>query len=285
MQIVKQTSELREQIQQWKVQGLKIGFVPTMGNLHAGHLSLVKQAQACCDKVVVSVFVNPLQFGPNEDFDSYPRTYEEDCQKLREAATDLLFCPTVGTMYPNGQQTSQVQVPPSLTGLLEGASRPGHFDGVTTVVAKLFNLVQPDVAVFGQKDYQQYCVIARMVEDLAMPVRLEMASIARDADGLALSSRNQYLTPEQRLIAPKLYTVLLDVAAALRSGNCDYAALQQAATDQLTVCGFDAVDYIRIVDPVTLLEAQAGQTEFAILGVARLGSTRLLDNLLLNMAG
>lgn len=282
MQEFKQAADLQQQVRLWRQQGHSIGFVPTMGNLHAGHLSLVKLAQQHADKVVVSIFVNPLQFGPNEDFDSYPRTFEADQSALAEMQTDAVFYPAVEEMYPNGSEQALVCVPPALTGLLEGASRPGHFDGVTTVVTKLFNQVQPDVAVFGQKDYQQFAVIQRMVSDLSMPIQLIRAPIGRDEDGLALSSRNQYLSAEQRNIAPKLYTTLLDVELALKSGNRDFTALTQAATEQLIACGFDQVDYVQIVNPVTLLPAEPEDDRFVILSVARLGKTRLLDNILLD---
>lgn len=273
---------LRTQIRDWKLQGLRIGFVPTMGNLHDGHLSLVELAKQQADRVVVSIFVNPLQFGPDEDFDSYPRTFESDQGKLLSAGVDAVFYPAVAEMYPHGQVQTMVSVPETLTNLLEGESRPGHFDGVTTVVAKLFNMVQPDVAVFGQKDFQQCCVIERMVSDLALPIELVRAPIARAEDGLALSSRNQYLTASQRVIAPKLHTVLTDVAAALESGNLNFNQLQQAAQQQLLLDGFDSVDYVQIVHPESLLPSSVEDAEFAVLGVARLGSTRLLDNILIN---
>ena len=281
MQVVETVSVLRTQVLAWKRQGLSVGFVPTMGNLHAGHLSLIQVARQNCDRVVASIFVNPLQFGPNEDFDRYPRTFESDVQKLTLEYTDLLFSPSVSEMYPKGQAQSVVQVPDTLTGILEGTSRPGHFDGVTTVVNKLFNMVQPDVAVFGQKDFEQFAVIARMVDDLAMPVELIRAPIERDQDGLALSSRNQYLTHQQREIAPKLQTTLLDIALALQSGNRDFIALAKAACENLMRHGFDSVDYIEVVNPQTLLGSEVTDTAFAILAVAKLGDTRLLDNILL----
>lgn len=283
MQIFEEIAALRTCVQAWKTQGLRIGFVPTMGNLHAGHLSLVKLARAHCDKVVVSIFVNPLQFGPNEDFERYPRTFEADCEQLRGIDTDALFYPTVAQMYPQPLTQTRVCVADDLTGVLEGASRPCHFDGVATVVCKLLNIVQPDVAVFGQKDFQQFAVIQRLVEDLQLPVALIRAPIARAADGLALSSRNQYLDETQRRIAPKLYVTLTDVALALRSGNRHFADLQQAASEQLMAAGFDAVDYVAIVDPLTLAPAQPEQQAFAVLAVARLGGTRLLDNVVIEL--
>ena len=282
MQIFERAADLRIQVQLWKRQGLKVGFVPTMGNLHAGHLSLIALAHQHCDRVVASVFVNPLQFGPNEDFDSYPRTLALDKSKLVDLETDALFAPSVSEIYPDGPQRTIVQVSAALTGLLEGASRPGHFDGVTTVVAKLFNIVQPDVAVFGQKDYQQFAVLAQMVKDLALPIELVRAPIARDEDGLALSSRNQYLSMEQHTIAPKLYSTLVDIEIALRSGNRNFTALIATAKAALLALGFDSVDYIQIVNPETLIEAAESDSEFVVLAVAKLGATRLLDNLLVS---
>lgn len=282
MRVVETLSKLRSQVKEWKRQGLTVGFVPTMGNLHAGHLSLIELAKQKADKVVCSVFVNPLQFGPDEDFECYPRTFEEDRRKLAEAQADLMFFPSVQEVYPHGQERqTKVLVSQALTGLLEGASRPGHFDGVSTVVLKLFNMVQPDLAVFGQKDYQQLKVIQAMVEDLALPIKIVAAPIARNADGLALSSRNQYLTDHQLQVAPKLQVALLDIALALESGNRNFADLRHAAQETVLAAGFDAVDYIEIRHPETLLESSAQDQAFVILAVARLGATRLLDNILL----
>jgi len=282
MQVVEEVSALRALVQSWKQAGLKVGFVPTMGNLHQGHLSLVEIAQQQCDRVIVSVFVNPMQFGPDEDFDRYPRTFIADSEKLQQIATDAVFVPAVEEMYPNGLEQTVVSVPASITELLEGASRPGHFDGVSTVVSKLFNMVQPDVAVFGQKDYQQLLVIKRMVEDLALPIEIIAAPIAREQDGLALSSRNQYLSEQQRLVAPILNSILKEIADNIDSGNRDYAALASSATSKLLTAGFDSVDYIQVSDPITLKPALPDSDTFIILAVAFLGNTRLLDNLLLN---
>lgn len=283
MQIFETVQTLRDQVKAWKQAGHLVGFVPTMGNLHAGHLSLVKIAQQRCDKVVVSIFVNPKQFGPNEDFDSYPRTFEADQSKLAAIQTDAVFYPSVEEMYPKGVEQTSVHVPAALTGLLEGASRPGHFDGVTTVVTKLFNMVQPDLAVFGQKDYQQLAVINAMVNELAMPIEIIRAPIGRDSDGLALSSRNQYLDPTQRQIAPKLYTVLQDIEQALISGNKAFDSLCMAETERLLSEGFDKVDYIQVCHAASLLPAKTEDTELVILAVARLGSTRLLDNIVVSL--
>jgi pantoate--beta-alanine ligase len=273
-------SSLRETVMEWKRAGQRVALVPTMGNLHAGHLSLVDKARQKADRVVVSVFVNPLQFGPNEDFDRYPRTYEQDCASLREKRVDAVFAPSVEEMYPNGQEQTLVVAPSHLTTILEGATRPGHFDGVTTVVNKLFNMVQPDAAVFGQKDFQQVAVLKRMVEDLSMPVELIRAEIVRDADGLALSSRNQYLDEAQRRIAPKLFVVLQSVRMAIESENDDFRALEATATQQLLAEGFDAVDYVNIRQADSLEPVDSVGENCVIVAAARLGKTRLLDNVL-----
>ncbi|AZR81822.1 pantoate--beta-alanine ligase [Thiomicrospira sp. S5] len=273
-------SSLREAVMEWKRAGQRVALVPTMGNLHAGHLSLVDKARQKADRVVVSVFVNPLQFGPNEDFDRYPRTYEQDCASLREKRVDAVFAPSVEEMYPNGQEQTLVVAPSHLTTILEGATRPGHFDGVTTVVNKLFNMVQPDAAVFGQKDFQQVAVLKRMVEDLSMPVELIRAEIMRDADGLALSSRNQYLDEAQRRIAPKLFVVLQSVRMAIESENDDFRALEATATQQLLAEGFDAVDYVNIRQADSLEPVDSVGENCVIVAAARLGKTRLLDNVL-----
>jgi len=215
---VSDVGELRTRIESWR-RGGNVAFVPTMGNLHAGHLSLVQVARAKADRVVASVFVNPLQFGAGEDFDSYPRTLERDAEMLEREGTDLLFAPTVQTMYPKPQdEQTRVEVP-GISGLLCGATRPGHFAGVATVVCKLFNMVQPDLAFFGKKDFQQLMVIRRMVEDLAMPVRIAGVETMREADGLAMSSRNGYLTNAERQVAPGLYKTLTEVRDALVAGE------------------------------------------------------------------
>lgn len=283
MQVFEQILALREQVNAWKKSGHSIGFVPTMGNLHHGHLSLVKLAQQKCDKVIVSIFVNPTQFGPNEDFDSYPRTFESDQKQLLALQADAVFYPSVEAIYPNGVVQTKVVVPEKLTALLEGENRPGHFDGVSTVVTKLFNMVQPDVAVFGQKDYQQLAVIQRMVVELAMPIDIISAPIGRDSDGLALSSRNQYLTGEQRQIAPKLNAVLRDVEAEILSGNKNFRGLCLSASEQLIALGFDKVDYISVCQADTLHLASENDQQLVILAVARLGKIRLLDNILLKI--
>ncbi len=280
MTLFESISTIRTQLQQWRQAGLRIAFVPTMGNLHEGHLSLVDIAQQHADKVVVSIFVNPMQFGPNEDYDQYPRTFEVDKTALEQKSVDALFFPSVSEIYPSTELESKVIAPVALTSILEGARRPGHFDGVTTVVAKLFQIIQPDVAVFGQKDYQQFAVIQSMVESLFMPVELIRAEIVRDTDGLALSSRNQYLTPSQRKIAPKLSHTLAWIEAEMTKGNHDYDSLCFDAHQMLLKQGFDEVDYIEIRDAKSLMPVVSlnSNHSLVILAVARLGQTRLLDN-------
>lgn len=284
LQTVSSIEDLQSVVREWKAQGLKVGFVPTMGNLHNGHLSLVEQASEKADKVVVSIFVNPLQFGPNEDFDKYPRTLEQDLTALASKPADLVFLPTSDVLYPNGlEQQTRVIVPELLTGVLEGANRPGHFDGVTTVVYKLFAAVQPDVALFGRKDFQQLKVIEWMQKDLLLPIEIVGAEIVRDVDGLALSSRNQYLSAEQRKIAPKILVTLQNVALSLRSGNKDFALIEQQAVNTLLQEGFDQVDYVSICQSQTLQPAQTSDSDLVILVVARLGATRLLDNMTVSL--
>ncbi len=270
--------ELRATVRAWRAEGARIGFVPTMGNLHAGHLRLIEVAREHCDRVVASIFVNPMQFGPNEDFDAYPRTPEADQAALKRVATDLLFMPSVDAMYPRPlEQMTRVAVP-ELGDILEGAHRPGHFDGVTTVVARLFNLVQPDLAVFGEKDYQQLTVIRRMVDDLGWPIGITGVPTVREADGLAMSSRNGYLTDAERRRAPLLAQTLNKVGAGLRTGRRDFAALETEAAQALTDAGF-RVDYLSIRRP-DLQPAQAADNGFIVLAAAWLGGkARLIDNL------
>jgi pantoate--beta-alanine ligase len=269
--------DLRTQVDQWR-RGGNVAFVPTMGNLHAGHLSLVKAAREQADRVVVSIFVNPLQFGAGEDFDNYPRTLEDDAVLLAGEGTDLLFAPTVSTMYPKAQaDQTRVEVP-GVSQLLCGATRPGHFVGVATVVCKLFNMVQPDIAFFGKKDYQQLMVIRRMVEDLAMPVRVEGIETVREADGLAMSSRNGYLTEAERQTAPALYAMLRGVAQRLSEGADDYAALESEAGKRLDTQGL-RTDYVAIRAADDLAVPRPGAPRLVILAAAYLGKARLIDNL------
>jgi len=274
---INETAELRAQVDAWR-RGGNVAFVPTMGNLHAGHLSLVREASRLADRVVVSIFVNPMQFGEGEDFDSYPRTLEEDSRLLQAEGTDLLFAPPVEVMYPKpSSEQTRVEVP-GLSGLLCGARRPGHFVGVATVVCKLFNMVQSDIAVFGKKDYQQLMVIRRMVEDLAMPVRIVGVDTMRESDGLAMSSRNGYLTAQERAIAPVLYRVLEGLAAKLREGDGDYAGLQAAVARELDENGF-RTDYVAIRRAADLLEPDADEKDLVVLAAAYLGKARLIDNI------
>jgi pantoate--beta-alanine ligase len=281
MQTVQDAAALRATIRGWRSNGQTVGFVPTMGNLHAGHQSLIRLARARADKVVASVFVNPTQFGPNEDFARYPRTLAQDSTALTEQECDLLFAPEVATLYPFGPANSVLLRVPEITTMLEGAHRPGHFDGVATVVCKLFNLVQPDLAVFGQKDFQQLKVIERMVRDLSLPIKVVSAPILRADDGLALSSRNQYLSPEERNRAPYIHSTLLQMRELLDAGHA-WQAVEQAAHARLVRAGF-APDYavIRCVEDLTEPSGQAGERLVALVA-ARLGNTRLIDNLLLD---
>ena len=273
--------DLRDTLTGWRATGARIGFVPTMGNLHAGHLKLIEVARARCERVVASIFVNPLQFGPSEDFARYPRTPEADCAALAGAGTDLVFMPAVATLYPRPlEQLTRVNVP-QLGAILEGAHRPGHFDGVTTVVARLFNLVQPDVAVFGEKDWQQLAIIRRMVADLGWPIDIVGVPTVREADGLALSSRNGYLTATERAMAPHLARTLNEVAGHLRAGERDFAALERAACAVLAEDGFQA-DYVSIRRQ-DLQPPEMGDTQLIILAAAKLGTTRLIDNLLVSL--
>jgi pantoate--beta-alanine ligase len=273
---------LREHIATWRTAGLRIGFVPTMGNLHAGHLRLIEVAREHCDRVAASIFVNPLQFGPNEDFSSYPRTQAADCAALEAAHNDLVFMPDVATMYPQPlEQLTRVHVP-LLGEILDGEHRPGHFEGVSTVVARLFNLVQPDVAVFGEKDWQQLAIIRRMVVDLGWPIDIIGVPTVREPDGLALSSRNGYLSAEERAQAPCLARVLDTMAERLRLGERDFAALEQMANRTLAEAGFRA-DYVSIrrldLQPPAPFDAQ-----LIILAAGWLGTTRLIDNRLVSLS-
>lgn len=280
METVNSIHALRSVIAEWRQAGLSIGFAPTMGNLHAGHLELVAAALAQCDRAVSSIFVNPLQFGPNEDFDSYPRTLAEDEARLQAAGCHLLFAPPVEEMYPKGQGAVATVSVPELTTQHCGAARPGHFDGVTTVVAKLFNLVQPDSAFFGKKDYQQWRVISQMVEDLCWPVNVVGVETHRESDGLAMSSRNQYLSAEQRQIAPVLRQVLLTAKEQLLAGGVSKMVANEAIF-KLEKAGFKP-DYFNVSD-CNSLEIIKGHIaegdEVVILAAARLGAARLIDNI------
>lgn len=276
MRTVSTIEELRETVAGWRHRSERVGFVPTMGNLHEGHLALVEDARENADRVVVSIFVNPMQFGPGEDLESYPRTLRDDREKLMAAGVDLLFAPDVQTVYPRGEaNTTAVSVPESLTDTLCGASRPGHFRGVATVVAKLFGMVQPDVAVFGAKDFQQLRVIERLTEDLNLPVEILGSPTVREPDGLATSSRNQYLTEAERAVAPALYRELNRIAETVSK---DTAALEEslaAGREALEADGF-RVDYLTVRDRETLGPPTGGA--LVVLGAVWLGKARLIDN-------
>jgi pantoate--beta-alanine ligase len=277
MEAIAELDDLRARIAAWKRAGLRVGFVPTMGNLHAGHHSLLALARAHADRVVASVFVNPTQFGPGEDFARYPRTPDADAAGLRQAGCDLLWLPDVATMYPLGIEAAVRIRVPGVTDVLEGAHRPGHFDGVATVVARLFNQVQPDLAAFGRKDYQQLAVIRHLVADLAFPVALLAGQTVREADGLAMSSRNQYLTAAERAQAPLLHATLQAMGAAWRAG-VPRARLEADAAARLSAAGF-RVDYAALRRPDLAEPADGEPGPRVALVAARLGRTRLIDNL------
>ncbi|MGV6493033.1 pantoate--beta-alanine ligase [Stenotrophomonas rhizophila] len=274
---VTELSRLRAIVNGWKREGLRVALVPTMGNLHAGHYSLVTLARQYADRVVSSVFVNPTQFGPNEDFTRYPRTPEADTTGLEQAGCDVLWLPTVESMYPFGVALAASVNVPGISGLLEGAHRPGHFDGVCTVVSRLFNQVQPDVAAFGKKDYQQLAVIRQMVEDLAFPIQIVGGDIVRETDGLAMSSRNQYLNAEQRLVATRIHQVLLGMLEGFIAGKTR-SVIEADATAALQAAGFH-VDYAVLRLPDLSEPADANDGTRVALIAARIGTTRLIDNL------
>ena len=282
MNMVKTLRELRAAVAQARAEGKQIGFVPTMGNLHAGHVSLVEIAAQRADFVVASIFVNPLQFGAGEDLDTYPRTLAADQEKLLAAGCHLLFHPDVAEIYPHGMGDQARVIVPGVSEGLCGASRPGHFEGVATVVTKLFNMVQPDLAVFGEKDYQQLAVIRALVQDLNMPIQIIGAPTQRAEDGLALSSRNGYLSDAQRATAPALYRGLQTIAEELRRGARDYARLIDSTQAQQRAAGF-IPDYLEIRNAVNLRPAQLDDHHLVILTAAQLGSTRLIDNLVVEL--
>lgn len=277
MQIVRTVSEMDALSSEWCRDGQRIGFVPTMGNLHAGHLSLVEKASQISDRVVVSIFINPLQFNEGSDFTAYPRTLERDVQSLAAHHVDAVFAPTENDLYPSGQNKQTWVEVPGLSDVLEGESRPGHFRGVTTVVAKLFNIVKPQIAVFGEKDFQQLLIISRMVTDLNYPINIIGMPTLRDDDGLAMSSRNSRFSVEERQKAPQFYHVLNSMAEKIRNGEQDYPALEQLSRNDLTAAGF-CPDYIA-VRRAHDLALPTGGDELVIVAAARLGETRLIDNI------
>jgi len=281
MQISKHINSLQQELAVLTMQGESLALVPTMGNLHAGHMSLVREARKLADRVVVSVFVNPAQFDRDEDLAAYPRTLDEDIQKLEKGRVDLVFAPHVEEVYGENSVT-RIQVP-GLADCLEGASRPGHFDGVATIVAKLFNLIQPDVALFGEKDFQQLLLIQRMADDLNFPVTVMGFPTVREADGLAMSSRNGYLSEEERQNAPQLFASLQSVEQALRRGERDFAGLEQQISENLVNSGF-SVDYVAIRRASDLKEPKGDESELVVLASAWLGQARLIDNIPVNLA-
>ncbi len=270
--------ELRQYVQHWKDHDQSIAFIPTMGNLHDGHMSLIEKGQSLCDRSICSIFVNPMQFGPNEDWDHYPRTLDSDIAKLEAIGCDLAYMPTASELYPEGlDRISKVEVT-DLTTDYEGAHRPGHFTGVATVVLKLFNIVKPDVSVFGKKDYQQYRVISKMVEDFNLDVQIIGQDTTREASGLATSSRNQYLDNDQLEQASLIYRTLRDSAGRIETGERDYAALEADAIAVLDRAGF-RTDYFSVCNAYTLAPAGSEDRDLVILVTAALGETRLLDNI------
>lgn len=282
MNTVQTLQQLRAAIARVRSEGKRIALIPTMGNLHAGHIALITEAVKRADFVVASIFVNPLQFGANEDLDSYPRTLAADQSKLLDAGCHLLFTPDAQEMYPQGMtEHTIISVPGVSTGLC-GGSRPGHFDGVATVVCKLLNMVQPDMALFGEKDYQQLAVIRKMVNDLSIPVHISGVPIVRDQDGLALSSRNGYLNAQQRANAPALQQCMQLVKAHIINGNRDYAALFEQFNIDLQAAGF-RLDYVELRDALSLEPANADSTQLVLLAAAYLGTTRLIDNLIFDL--
>ncbi|WDB23767.1 pantoate--beta-alanine ligase [Escherichia albertii] len=283
MLIIETLPLLRQQIRRLRMEGKRVALVPTMGNLHDGHMKLVDEAKTRADVVVVSIFVNPMQFDRPEDLVRYPRTLQEDCEKLNKRKVDLVFAPSVKDIYPNGTETHTYVDVPGLSTMLEGASRPGHFRGVSTIVSKLFNLVQPDIACFGEKDFQQLALIRKMVADMGFDIEIVGVPIMRAKDGLALSSRNGYLTAEQRKIAPGLYKVLSSIADKLQAGERDLDEIVAIAGQELNEKGFRADD-IQIRDADTLLEVSENSKRVVILVAAWLGDARLIDNKIVELA-
>lgn len=283
MLIIETLPLLRQQIRRLRMEGKRVALVPTMGNLHDGHMKLVDEAKARADVVVVSIFVNPMQFDRPEDLARYPRTLQEDCEKLNKRKVDLVFAPSVKEIYPNGTETHTYVDVPGLSTMLEGASRPGHFRGISTIVSKLFNLVQPDIACFGEKDFQQLALIRKMVADMGFDIEIVGVPIMRAKDGLALSSRNGYLTAEQRKIAPGLYKVLSSIADKLQAGERDLDEIIAIAGQELNEKGFRADD-IQIRDADTLLEVSENSKRAVILVAAWLGDARLIDNKMVELA-
>jgi pantoate--beta-alanine ligase len=281
MKIIKTVAELREVIKSYRLAGERIAFVPTMGNLHAGHLKLVEAAKSASERTVISIFVNPTQFGQGEDFETYPRTEQEDSLKLNAAGADLLFLPSVAEIYSHDALT--VVTVKGISDLHCGRSRPGHFNGVATVVCKLFNIVQPDMAFFGQKDFQQLAVIRMMVRDLNIPVTIESVETVRENDGLAMSSRNGYLSPEELQIAPDLYQTLCKAKREIQAAHKPYRIIEQESAGFLQKTGFQ-IDYFMICRSSDLLAANPADKDLVVLAAAKLGKTRLIDNITVTLS-
>lgn len=277
MQTLSTIKEVRSCVQQWRSKGESVAFVPTMGNLHAGHLSLMNKASEMANHVVVSIFVNPLQFNDAADYSNYPRTLEDDIVKLTASSVDMVFTPSESELYPKGREDTSLVTEPTLSSILEGEHRPGHFTGVTTVVSKFFNIVQPDFAVFGEKDYQQLHIIQKMVADLNMPIEIIAVATSREEDGLAMSSRNSRLDEQQRHTAAGIYSVMHELRRQLLAGAKNFSQLEKNAIQQLNALGFES-EYVVIRSASTLLKAQ-DKDNLIILLAARLGNTRLIDNL------
>lgn len=278
MKVVDSIPALRELIADWKRSGKSVGFVPTMGNLHDGHLKLVKRAKAHNDKVIVSIFVNPMQFGANEDLDAYPRTIEQDKAKLIADGTDAVFLPSVADMYPAGLNAQTFVEVPNISDVLCGASRPGHFRGVATVVSKLFNMVQPDDAFFGEKDFQQLAVIRTMVRDLSMAVTVHGVPTEREESGLAMSSRNGYLSQEEKATASEIYQAMQRMKNSMEQGNKDFSSIESSEVAHLESKGFKN-DYVKVVNAETFMPATADDKHVVIVAALFMGTTRLIDNL------
>ena len=269
---------VREHVRRWRHEGRRVAFVPTMGNLHAGHVSLIEAARRHGDRFVASIFVNPMQFGPNEDYAQYPRTPAKDADMLTEAGCNLMFMPDVAQIYPNGSERATRVDVPSLSRILDGEFRPGHFEGVSTIVATLFHIVEPDVAIFGEKDFQQLTIIRRMVADLCMPVEIVGAPTVRDGDGLAMSSRNQYLTSAERQVAPRIFQTLQAAASRLQAGDTELSSIERTGAEALTQAGMKP-DYFSVRRAQDLGAPAPDTKHLVVLTAARLGRARLIDNI------
>jgi pantoate--beta-alanine ligase len=278
MDTVTTVTAVREHVRRWRSEGRRVAFVPTMGNLHAGHVSLIDAARRHGDRFIASIFVNPMQFGPNEDYAQYPRTPTQDARMLTDAGCNLMFMPDVAAIYPNGSERATRVDVPSLSRILDGEFRPGHFEGVSTIVSTLFHIVEPDVAVFGEKDFQQLTIIRRMVADLCMPVEIVGAPTVRDTDGLAMSSRNQYLTPAERQTAPLIYQTFQAAAQRLQAGDNEVASIERTGINALEKAGLKP-DYFSVRRAQDLGAPAPDTRHLVVLTAARLGKARLIDNI------